>query len=230
VLNVATRSTALELIDGPVESPRELEGSFRDIALINRRFGGTAAVRFALRGLDAGSLLDVASGIADIPKAILESARRGGKRLAVTCLDNNETLVALARDRNAGDPDMTFVCGDGTALPFADGAFDVAMCNLALHHFAPDAAIALLRELRRVSRLTPIVTDLSRSRLTLLAAYAFIAFFTRNRLTCNDAPLSARRAYTQAEAVELARRAGWRNPRTQSHRGIRMILRDDAAV
>jgi len=230
MLNLSTRSTALELIDGPVDSPHELEGSFRDIALINRRFGGTAAARSALRGLDARTLLDVAAGVADIPKAILDAARRRGKRLAVTCLDNNETLVALARERYAGDPDLAFVCGDATALPYPDGAFDVVTCNLALHHFSPDAAIALLRELRRVARLTPIVTDLTRSRLTLLAAYAFVAFFTRNRLTCNDAPLSARRAYTRAEAMELARRAGWRNPRARRHGLIRLVLRDDATV
>jgi ubiquinone/menaquinone biosynthesis C-methylase UbiE len=230
VLNVATRSTALELIDGPVDSPRELEESFRDIALINRRFGGTAVVRFALRRLNPRTLLDVCAGVADIPNAILASERRRGKALAVTCLDNNETLIGLARERHAGDPGIEFVHGDATALPFDDGAFDVAMCNLALHHFDPPAAIALLRELRRVSRLTPIVTDLSRSQLALLAAWTFSRIFTRNRLTRNDAPLSARRAYTAAEAIALAREAGWRAPRTEPFRFIRMVLRDDAAL
>jgi ubiquinone/menaquinone biosynthesis C-methylase UbiE len=230
VLNVATRSTALELIDGPVDSQSELEDSFRDIALINRRFGGTAVVRFALRKLEPSTLLDVATGVSDIPYAILTSARDRGKALTVTCLDNNETLVQLGGERYAGDSAITFVHGDGNALPFADDSFDVAMCNLALHHFDPEHAVALLRELRRVSRLTPIVTDLSRSRLTLLAAFAFSRLFTRNRLTRHDAPLSARRAYTPAEAVLLARSAGWRSPRIEPFRFIRMVLRDDAAV
>jgi ubiquinone/menaquinone biosynthesis C-methylase UbiE len=230
VLNVATRSTALELIDGPVDSPRELEESFRDIALINRRFGGTAVVRFALRDLEPRSLLDVCAGVADIPKAIAASAHRRSKALSVTCLDSNETLLELSRERHAGDPAITFVCGDATKLPFHDGAFDVAMCNLAMHHFDPDAAVALLRELRRVSRLTPIVTDLSRSQLTLLAAWTFSRLFTRNRLTRNDAPLSARRAYTSDEALVLARAAGWRAPRTEPFRFIRMVLRDDATL
>jgi SAM-dependent methyltransferase len=224
------RSTALELIDGPVDSAGELEGSFRDIALINRHFGGTAVVRFALRNLAPASLLDVATGVSDIPKAILARARSDGRALMVTCLDNNETLVSLATVRYAGDPDIVFVCGDGTALPFADGAFDVAMCNLALHHFDPEAAVSLLRELRRVSRVTPIVTDLSRSLLTFLAAFAFSRLFTRNRLTRHDAPLSARRAYTPAEALSLARSAGWCAPRIEPFRAIRMVLRDDAAI
>ncbi len=228
--NVATRSAAIELIDEPVESLDELAESFRDITLINRRFGGTAVASFGLRNLELRTLLDVGTGLGDIPKTIFEARRRRGKPLSITCLDNNETLVQLARRRHAGDSEMTFVCGDGTSMPFEDGAFDVAMCNLAFHHFHPDAAIALLRELRRVSRVTPIVTDLVRSRLSLLAAWSFSRLFTRNRLTRHDAPLSARRAYTHAEAVALAQRAGWSAPRTESFRLIRMVLRDDATL
>jgi ubiquinone/menaquinone biosynthesis C-methylase UbiE len=230
MVNLSARSTKLELIDGPVESERELAGSFRDIALINRAFGGTAVARFALRDLRPHTLLDVGTGLADIPKAILDASRSRGTALSVTCLDNNATLVAIARERHAGDPSVRMICGDGTALPFDDGAFDVAMCNLAFHHFDPGPAVALLRELRRVSKMTPIVTDLSRSHLTLAAAWTFSRLFTRNRLTRNDAPLSARRAYTSTEAVELARRAGWCAPRTESFRFIRMVLRDDATI
>lgn len=228
--NVATRSTAIELIDEPVESRDELAESFRDITLINRRFGGTAVACFGLRDLELCTLLDVGTGLGDIPRAILEARRRRGKPFSITCLDNNETIVQLARRRHQGETAMTFVCGDGISLPFHDGAFDVAMCNLAFHHFHPDAAVALLRELRRVSRVTPIVTDLVRSRLSLMAAWSFSRLFTRNRLTRHDAPLSARRAYTRAEAVALAQRAGWSVPRTESFRLIRMVLRDDATL
>jgi ubiquinone/menaquinone biosynthesis C-methylase UbiE len=230
MVNLSARSTTLELIDGPIDSPRELEESFRDIALINRAFGGTAVARFALRALTPRTLLDVGTGLADIPYAILQASCRRNRALSITCLDNNETLVEIARKRYAGDAGIAFVHGDGTALPFDDGAFDVAMCNLAFHHFDPAAAIVLLRELRRVSSVTPIVTDLSRSQLSLLAAWTFSRLFTDNRLTRNDAPLSARRAYTRTEAVELARSAGWRAPRTESFRFIRMVLRDDANV
>jgi hypothetical protein len=82
--NVATRSAAIELIDEPVESLDELAESFRDITLINRRFGGTAVASFGLRNLELRTLLDVGTGLADIPKAILEARRRGGKPLSLT--------------------------------------------------------------------------------------------------------------------------------------------------
>lgn len=224
------RATELEYIDGPIESTPELMESFGDISLVNRRFGGIAVVRYALRDLKPRSLLDVGTGIADIPKAIRDQARRSGRNLVCTCLDTSERLLSLGRWRYADDPGMRFVHGNATYLPFADNSFDVAMCNLTLHHFDPRGAVALLRELRRVCVITPIVTDLSRSPLSLAAAFAFSRLFTRNRLTRHDAPLSARRAYTRAEVAALAREAGWRAPRTQSFRFIRWVLRDDATL
>jgi ubiquinone/menaquinone biosynthesis C-methylase UbiE len=213
------RSSALELIDLPIDSEAELRESFRYIEFANRFFGGIGAVKSGLRGLKAQTVLDVASGIADIPAALSRSLR-------ITCLDNNGLLVAFARDRYAGNPNMSFVVGNATTLPFADRSFDVAMCNLALHHFDPPSAIALLSELRRVSRISPLVTDLQRSFVTYASTYVFTRF-SRNRLTRHDGPLSARRAYTPAEALRLARQAGWHAPSVKTHGLIRMVLRDE---
>lgn len=216
------RSNALELIDLPIDSEAELRESFGYIEFANRFFGGIGAVKSGLGGLKAQTLLDVASGIADIPAAL-------SRRLRITCLDSNELLVAFSRTRYDGRANMSFVIGNATALPFADRAFDVAMCNLALHHFDPPSAIALLAELRRVSRISPLVTDLRRSFVTYASTYVFTRF-SRNRLTRHDGPLSARRAYTPAEALQLAREAGWRSPSVKSYAVIRMVLRDEAAV
>ena len=45
---------------------------------------------------------------------------------------------------------------DGTHLPFADGSFDCVLLFNVLHHVAPAARIALLRECRRVAGDGPI--------------------------------------------------------------------------
>jgi ubiquinone/menaquinone biosynthesis C-methylase UbiE len=224
------RANALELIDGPLESEAELRRSFRDIALANRWFGGTAAVQRALRGIAPRTILDVATGIADIPAALLRSARAQGNTLQITGLDNNPLLLNYARERYAHDAALAFVESNATVLPFGEGAFDVAMCNLALHHFDPPSAIALLAELRRVARIVPIVTDLQRSPLAYAAVFAFTRLFTLNRLTRHDGPLSARRAYTPDEALTLARKAGWKAPSVRSFGTIRMVLRDEAGI
>src|SRR3712207_9484535 len=40
---------------------------------------------------------------------------------------------------------------DALAIPIGDRALDFVTCSLALHHFSPDAAVSLLRELARRS-------------------------------------------------------------------------------
>jgi hypothetical protein len=84
----------------------------------------------------------------------------------------------------------------------------------------------LLRELRRVARVAPLVTDLRRSRAAWAGASLLTALCTRNRLTRHDAPLSVLRAYTPREALQLAREAGWRNPRVRQAPFYRMVLTD----
>lgn len=219
------RAARRELLDEPVESVDELEASFRDIERANRYLGGLRAVRNAVAELRPQTLLDVGCGSAAVAKALAQDARAARTALRITCLDNSAEALCIARRRHP-DASLTFLQGDGGHLPFANREFDVAMCNLTLHHCDPGAAIALLRELRRVSRLSPLVTDLRRSRAAWFGARALTAAFTRNRLTRHDAPLSVERAYSPAEAAQLARDAGWKKPRVRHAPFFWMVLTD----
>ena len=150
------RTIARELMDEPVDDAGELEANLRDIAFANAHLGGTTPVVRALRRLGerrvrgVRSVLDVGCGAADVSLAVVRDSVDRGVQLDVTCLDHSEQMLALARRAAGADPAFAFVRADGASLPFADGAFDVAICTLALHHFEPDGASALLRELRRV--------------------------------------------------------------------------------
>jgi SAM-dependent methyltransferase len=220
------RAVARELMDDPIESLAELEANLADIEFANRTFGGIAPVLREVRRCRAGSLLDVCCGSADVPLAIVRDARRRGARIALTLLDRSAQMLTIARRRANGEAGVTFAAGDATALPFGDAAFDVVTCNLALHHFEPDAARGLLRELRRVARLMPVVCDLRRSRAAYAAAFAWSRVGSRNRLTRNDAPLSVRRAYTPPEARDLALAAGWPAPQVRAEAFFRMTISD----
>ena len=210
-----------------MESLAELEANLRDIERANRFFGGIAPFVREIECRDVSTVLDVGCGSADMPSALAQSARRRGRVLRVTCLDRSEQMLSIARRRNGAASDLAFVAGDGTALAFDDRSFDVVTCSLSLHHFEPPAAIRLLREMRRVARLTPIVCDLRRSPLAYVATWAYTRLFTRNRLTRHDGPLSVRRAYTPGEALELARAAAWRRPIVRRESWFRMTLIDD---
>lgn len=86
-------------------------------------------------------VLDVGCGPGALTAAV---ARRGAR---VTGVDLAEGMVAEARRRH---PELEFLQADAEALPFVDGAFDVALGAFLVNH-TPDAEAAV-RELRRVAR------------------------------------------------------------------------------
>ena len=106
------------------------------------------ATRFAedVRGFvrPAGDerVLDVGTGAGALALALAPFVRE------VVGLDPVPELLQLAREREA--PNSEFVEGDGTALPFPDGDFDLAGTHRTLHHVGrPDLVIA---ELARVTK------------------------------------------------------------------------------
>ncbi len=86
--------------------------------------------------------LDVGTGAGALAFALAPLVRE------VVGLDPVPELLELARERSL--PNTRFVEGDGTALPFPDGAFDLTATHRTLHHLRrPDLAVA---ELARVTR------------------------------------------------------------------------------
>lgn len=210
-----------ELLDGPLDDAAALVANLRDLARLNRVSGGVGLSRAAVEALAASgpvaSLLDVGTGGADIPIALLAQAERDGRTLAVTATDNREEVLAAARvARPAIDrvPGLTLEIADGRGLPYPDASFDVAHASLVIHHLEPDEAIAFLRELRRVARHGIVVNDLVRGRLALVGTWLAVHALATGRYARHDGPLSVRRAYSRAELLGLIETAGLRSVAT----------------
>lgn len=225
---LSVRSNRAELLDGDAIPVERLAENFQDISRVNRLFGGTAVVLrllervLANRPAQAWTLLDVATGAADIPAAVLAWAVRRGIPIEITATDVSEEVLVIARRQARAE--IKLERADACALPYRDGQFDIVTCSLALHHFSDDEAVTALREMRRVARHALIINDLRRCLSGYLAARAFAAFCTRNELTRNDAPLSVERAFTTAELAALARRAELGEVEIESQRGWRLSL------
>jgi ubiquinone/menaquinone biosynthesis C-methylase UbiE len=205
-------------LTAPRRAPADFAASFNDIARVNRFLGGTRAVLDALtpmlRALPAEHrtvrILDIATGSADIPRAIVRAARRGrfgsGRRVEIVATDNHPTVLALARRAvDPSYPEITIEPADAFSLPYPDGSFDVALCSMAFHHWGPAGAARVLREMDRITSVGLVVNDLVRHRL----ARALIACLSRlarmNRLTQHDAPLSVLKAFTIPEYAQIVR-------------------------
>lgn len=206
-----------ERLDGPLHDVRVLQANLRDLERVNRWLGGTTLSIRAIETLAGDrrdlTVLDVGTGAADIPLAMLDRAARHGRRWQVTGIDSRPEILAAATARSprlTATPGLALDLGDGRALPYADASFDVAHSSLVVHHLAPDEVIRLLGEMRRVARLGVVVNDLVRSRLGWLGAWSLSRLATGNRFTRHDAPLSVRRAYTMRELTDLAAAAGLR--------------------
>jgi SAM-dependent methyltransferase len=193
---VPERRRGREILDDPGIDPDTRLRSLADVARSNRLFGGRRAAVNAVRPAlgspgPTPTLLDVGTGVADIPAAIV--ARAGG-RLTTVGLDESADLLAASRHR-IDYP----VCGSARALPFRNRSVDVVLCSQLLHHFADDELAPIIRELDRVARTRVIIADIRRSWLAA-AGFWLASFPLRfHPVTRHDGVVSVFRGFTAGE-------------------------------
>ncbi len=108
-------------------------------------------------GARAGAeILEVAPGPGYMA---IEMSRLGSFK--VIGLDISHTMVDIARENAAAaDADIDFRLGDVSAMPFADGSFDLIVCQAAFKNFRQP--VTALNEMHRVLRVggTAVIQDM----------------------------------------------------------------------
>ena len=205
-----------ELLDLPPDTYTrgELEGALADLSRVNQYLGnGRAALKHiaimhAETANEEFTVLDVATGAADIPVTIATWARQAGIRVGITAVDLDPICIEIARKRCESNPEITFAVADGFALPFANQRFDFVLCSKTVHHFSDEEVLRMIKEFSRVARRGYIIIDLRRSWVAYTLIYLLSRFFSRNRLSRSDAPLSVLKSFTAGELASLASRSG----------------------
>lgn len=202
-----------ELMDRPQPVTPELAVDLKNLRQLNRYFGSYRLIEYFLRRwVSPGSrmrILDLATGSGDIPRLIVDFARRMGASVTVTAVDQQASTLEIARSLSGNYPEIEFLQGD--VLSFGEDQYDIVLCSLALHHFADEAAVEVLRRCRELSRRYVLVSDLRRGLFATFGVYLLTAVCFREPMTRVDARLSAQRAFSFAEFRSLADRAGWQN-------------------
>jgi SAM-dependent methyltransferase len=219
---VPRRRRGFEHLDNPATPPELRERSLRDVRRANTLLGGTHAVLAELARLTPAlgaraTMLDVGTGLSDIPLRATERARRRGVALTTLAVDEAESLLRASRGRvDAG------VCADVRQLPFADASVDVVSCSQLLHHFPDEQIPAVLRELQRVARRYVVVSDLRRSWVAALGFWAVSWPLGFHPVTRHDGFTSVLRGFTPDELARHVRHATASAPDVRRHPGFRV--------
>jgi SAM-dependent methyltransferase len=204
-----TRRRITELMDDPALDPAEHRRALAGLARLNR-FSNSAGVLWPALAKLARELgrpvrvLDVATGSGDVPRALQTRAQRAGLALELTGCDLSP--IAIAEAARAGGA-VRFFTHDVLHSPLPAG-FDVVSCSLFLHHLGEEDAVILLERLQSAAEHLVLVNDLARSRFNFCAVWLASHLLTRSRVVRFDGPASVRSAFTPAEALALAERAG----------------------
>ncbi|HJR54908.1 MAG TPA: methyltransferase domain-containing protein [Gemmatimonadota bacterium] len=205
----------LERMDAGAGTPEEVAEAYRLLDTVNRTLGGHRLTERALLplvvdptvvavpdGCDRLEIVDVAGGDGAFALRIREQTLRAGRDARVTVVDLNP--VGLS----AMPPGVAAIRGDALALPFADGAVDLAHCSCFFHHLSTAGARDVLAEMCRVSRRAVIVNDLVRSPVAAAAIWGLTRAFVSNRLVRADGPLSVLKSFLPGELLGIAHAVG----------------------
>ena len=204
----------LELMDRPQPVSAELELDLHRLRQLNRYFGSYRLVlQFVRRWIKPGDnfrIVDLATGSGDIPRLIVDYARKIGARVQIDALDRQPPTLEIAKKLSVDYPEISFVEADMLTWQVA-ARYDLVLCTLVLHHFSEQDAVRVLQRCREFSGSFVLVSDLYRGWVAKIGVFLLTALVFREPMLKYDARLSVARAFSFRELDELARRAGWTN-------------------
>jgi SAM-dependent methyltransferase len=208
---LALSPTGTELLDDPGADPAIVARSLRNIARANWWFGGWAAVRHGLGQVLEGhatpgpplTLLDVGTGMGDLPCHAVRWAARRGLAIRPLGLDRHTAAARLATGQS-----VPTAVGCGGELPFRDRGVDLVVVSQLAHHLDDASCQALFRECDRVARVGVVVADLRPSRLAALGFRLGGALLRFDPVTIDDGVTSLHRGFTASRLAALLSRAG----------------------
>jgi 2-polyprenyl-3-methyl-5-hydroxy-6-metoxy-1,4-benzoquinol methylase len=230
------RSNQVELMDTVALRPEVADRTLRFLELTNRRFGGTAII---LRHLERWSpawtpgltttVLDVGTGAADIPKALVTWGDARGTAIHVTAVDMAPDIAAAARERVNGAGNIDIEQATLADVAASGRRFDYVIASLFLHHVPAGALGEALLAIDRLAVRGVILSDLVRSPAGLLAVRCLSAV-AGNAIVRHDGPLSVRRAFTIGELGTVAADLGLRYLRARQEGPFRLSLAGEKAA
>ena len=216
------RRRGVEFLDEPGVAADLMTRSMKDVARANVFFGGRRAALSELRPVfermsGKCDLLDVGTGLGDIPAAAKRLAKKMGVDLRTVGIDMSLPLVAQQRDLTDA-----VVRGDALALPFRSRSIDVVMASQILHHFQFESAVEFVREMNRVARERVVISDLRRSRIAVAGLWLGSFPLGFHPVSRHDGVVSIFRGFLPAELADIVATATGKRPEVNRRIAFRL--------
>lgn len=203
-MDFSCRAEEKEIIDLRPLTPEENHSAFRLISMLNRHLGGTRVILHHLQRFSKKwgkgqkvRILDLGTGISDIPEAVILWGKKNGHNIEVTALDL--FLEPLKYGRKT--PGILPVQASCFAPPFADHTFDYVTASLFFHHLNDEEILETLKTSAKLAKKGLIVNDLSRSKLSYVGFW-LLTLFTGDPIFKHDGLLSIRKGFTKTDLEE----------------------------
>jgi SAM-dependent methyltransferase len=224
------RSYEPERLDTGDYTAAEYEACLVELRRVNRWLGDSHALKRSLlpelrrARLKQFSLLDVGAGSGELLRVAAGEAARISLRAELVGVELNERSARAVLEESRGFREIASVRADALRLPFADGAFDYAVCSLFTHHFTDEGVVSVLREMARVAGRRVFVIDLHRHALAYLLYTTAGRLLLRSPLVREDGALSILRGFRPGELRRLATHAGLGEIEVRRRFPFRLVL------
>lgn len=225
-----TRVLIPEKMDDPALDREEHARALRGLQRINAWTANPSLVWKHVSKLCRASddrplrVLDIATGAADIPIALLKMSDSCGAKLEIDACDVSEQAIAIAAENcAAAKADVRLFRHDilNEELP---AQYDVVMCSQFLHHLPDEDVAIVLRKMKAAAERRVVVVDLERNRANWLQVWFATRVLSRSKVVHFDGPQSIRAAFTVPEFNELAQQAGFTNFEIRRQWPCRFVL------
>jgi hypothetical protein len=201
-----TRADSPELLDMADLGETLALQSYRFMSIVNKFFGGTAIVRDFIanevtlqKRSEPLKILDIGSGICDIPAAVCQWAN-SGLNLKFTCVEPNGFAAEAAKMNIGQHPNIKLVQQDIFDYRPTE-RYDCATGSLFFHHLTDKQIIELIERLRSFGCRSILINDLHRSLCCYAGCLAVSMFLPAG--VRHDALLSIRRSFRPEDLDNL---------------------------
>ena len=217
-MNLATRSTQDELMDGPGISAADYAQCLADLEQVNRiTFTHRPTLRWlarAMRSIPAAtpvSIFDVAYGHGDLLRALHRWGTSNGRALALAGIDLNPRSAPAARAAsfatNAAGMQIDYQTGDVFASA-PQPRPDFIVSSQFTHHLSDTQAAEFVRWMESNCTRGWYVSDLQRHAISYYGFRWIARLADWHRIVRTDGTISIARSFRLAEWRTLLQRAG----------------------